>query len=202
MQGKMSGGGKSVAYKRVSTADQKTNRQLDGLSFDRVFEDKISGSKRNRPALEEMIDYLREGDRLTVHSIDRLARNLRHLLELIELFMREGVCVVFIKENLTFTPDSDGKAEPLQALMLHMMGAFAEFERALTRERQREGIAAGKIRGTVFGRHFRFSPEQREEIAQRLASGESQRSLAQEFKCSRGTIASIGFKAALDQDLD
>ena len=202
MKGTMNGGGKSVAYKRVSTADQKTDRQLDGMQFDKIFEDKISGAKRSRPALEEMIDYLREGDTLTVHSIDRLARNLRHLLELVELFMREGVHVVFVKENLRFTPDGNGQAEPLQALMLHMMGAFAEFERSLTRERQREGIAAGKIRGTIFGRHFKFSPEQREDIAQRLSSGESQRSLAQEFQCSRATIASIGLKAVLDQGLE
>ncbi|WP_414157874.1 recombinase family protein [Pseudomonas sp. BNK-15] len=132
-----------IGYIRVSSADQNTARQLDGVQLDQVFTDKVSGSTTDRPELALLRRSLRAGDTLHVHSIDRLARSLADLLALVEEFRTKGVSLRFHKENLTFT----GQADPMQDLMLSMMGAVAQFERAIIRERQAEGIAKAKERG-------------------------------------------------------
>lgn len=137
-----------VGYIRVSSADQCTDRQLVGLTFDKTFTDKVSGGTANRPQLQAMLEYVREGDSITVHSIDRLARSLADLLALVETLTAKGVAIHFHKENLTFTGQDNG----MQKLMLQMMGSFAEFERSMIRERQREGIAAAKLKGKHLGR--------------------------------------------------
>jgi len=137
-----------VGYVRVSTVDQNTDRQLDGLSFDKVFTDKASGKDVDRPQLQALIEYVREGDCIVVHSIDRLARSLADLLALVQDFNAKGVHVQFMKENLLFTGDDN----PTQHLMLSMMGAVAQFERSMIRERQREGIAQAKAKGVYTGR--------------------------------------------------
>ena len=139
--------GHTVGYARVSTVDQVTERQLEVLNqygIDRLFEDKASGKDINRPALTEAIKYVRDGDTLVVHSLDRLARNLVDLLSLVEELTNRGVSVKFIKENLTFTKT---ESDPFSKLTLQMLGAFAQFERSLIRERQREGIAIAKKAG-------------------------------------------------------
>lgn len=180
--------GKSIAYKRVSTVEQSTDRQLDGLKFDKVFEDKISGGTKARPALDDMLDFVREGDTITVHSIDRLARNLRHLLELIEEINQQGVELRFVKENLTFS----GEPNPMQQLMLQVMGACAEFERAMILDRQREGIKVARAQGVKFGPKFKLSEGVREEIRTKFESGNhSQGSLAREYQVARYTIQNI-----------
>ena len=130
--------GQNVGYIRVSSVDQNSDRQLSDTSLDVVFEDKCSGKDTQRPQLKACLRHLRSGDALHVHSIDRLARNLKDLQTLVEELTGRGVTIRFNKENLTFT----GDANPMQKLMLQMMGAFAEFERSMIRERQREGIAA------------------------------------------------------------
>lgn len=137
-----------VAYRRVSTLDQSVERQLDGLSFDKVFEDKCGGGDTKRPALRALMDYVREGDTVHVHSIDRLARNTRDLMELVEEMRRRGVAIRFHKENLMFTADS---SDPFKELMFQMLGAFAQFERSIIRERQREGIEKAKRKGIYSG---------------------------------------------------
>ena len=139
-------GGQSVGYVRVSTADQNTARQthqLAGLSLDRVFTDIASGKDTNRPQLTAALIHLREQDVLYVHSMDRLARNLEDLRKIVTDLTDRGVTVKFIKEGLEF----DKNANSVSKLLLSIMGAFAEFERNLIRERQREGIAIAKTNG-------------------------------------------------------
>jgi DNA invertase Pin-like site-specific DNA recombinase len=116
---------------------------LDGLKLDRVFIDKASGKDIKRPELEKLLAYVRAGDTIVVHSMDRLARNLDNLRQLVHTLTSRGVRVQFIKEGLTFT----GEDSPMSTLLLSVLGAFAEFERALIRERQLEGIALAKQRG-------------------------------------------------------
>ena len=139
---------KRVGYIRVSTLDQNTVRQLDGEDVDKVFTDKASGKDTKRPQLQAALDYLREGDTLLVHSMDRLARNLDDLRKIVLDLTHKGVLVEFIKERLTFT----GEDSAMSQLLLSVMGAFAEFERSLIRERQREGIALAKKAGVYKGR--------------------------------------------------
>lgn len=128
--------GQRVGYARVSSLDQNADRQLGGVAVDRTFTDKASGKDAARPQLEQLRVYVREGDTVVVHSMDRLARNLDDLRRLVQEFTQKRVRVEFIKEQLIFT----GEDSPMATLLLSVMGAFAEFERALIRERQREGI--------------------------------------------------------------
>lgn len=138
----------NVGYIRVSSVDQNTARQLDGVTLDRIFEDKASGATTDRPKLKEMLEYVREGDTIHVHSIDRLARSLADLLDLVSSLKARGVSLSFHKENLLFTSE----VNHTQDLMLAMMGAVAQFERAISKERQREGVAKAKVRGVYKGR--------------------------------------------------
>ena len=139
---------KQLGYKRVSSADQNESRQLDGVILDKVFIDKLSGSLRDRPSLEACIEYAREGDTLHVHSIDRLARDLRHLQEIVNILVAKEVTVQFHSERLTFS----GESNPMNTLLLHVMGAFAQFERELILSRQREGQAVARAKGKHIGR--------------------------------------------------
>ena len=140
--------GQRVAYRRVSTLDQSTARQLDGMTFDREFTDKASGKDTARPALQEALAYTREGDTLVIHSMDRLARNLADLLRIVADLTNRKVKVEFVKENLTFT----GEDSAIATLMLSIMGAVASFERSMILERQREGVALAKKAGRYKGR--------------------------------------------------
>jgi DNA invertase Pin-like site-specific DNA recombinase len=173
-----------VGYIRVSTIDQNTDRQLDGITIERTFTDKASGKDSTRPALEEMLSFVREGDTVVVHSMDRLARNLDDLRRLVRLLTDKGVRVEFVKESLVFT----GEDSPMANLLLSVMGAFAEFERALILERQREGIAAAKARGAYKGRKPSLTPDQADQLRARAAAGESKAALAREFGVSRETV--------------
>jgi DNA invertase Pin-like site-specific DNA recombinase len=125
--------------------DQNPERQLDQVNLDRIFTDKASGKDTSRPQLAELLAFIREGDTVVVHSMDRLARNLDDLRKLVQQLTQRGVCVEFLKESLTFT----GEDSPMSQLLLSVMGAFAEFERALIRERQREGIHWQKVEGSI-----------------------------------------------------
>jgi len=176
--------GQRVGYVRVSTLDQSTVRQLDGVTLDRVFEDKASGKDVNRPQLEEMIGFVRDGDTVLVHSMDRLARNLEDLRRLVRRLTDKRVRVEFVKEQLTFTGEDSAMAN----LLLNMTGAFAEFERELIRERQREGIALAKQRGVYRGRARSLSPSQIAELRDRAAAGLLKTTLATEYGISRETV--------------
>jgi DNA invertase Pin-like site-specific DNA recombinase len=175
--------GQTVGYIRVSTIDQNIDRQLDGHQLDRTFTDRLSGKDTARPELEAMIRYVRAGDTVLVHSMDRLARNLDDLRRLVRELTGNGVKVRFLKEGLTFT----GEDSPMATLLLSVMGGFAEFERALIRERQREGIAIAKTKGVYRGRKPALTLPQAQELRRRAASGESKSKLAREYGISRET---------------
>lgn len=175
--------GQRIGYTRVSSVDQNTDRQLDGLELDKVFEDKASGKDTDRPQLKALLGHVREGDEVYVHEMARLARNLEDLLKTVRFMTDRGVKVTFIKENLTFTGDES----PMSLLMLSIMGAFAQFERSLIKERQREGIALAKQRGVYKGRAHKLTPEQATSLRERRSAGESVTGLAKEFGISRQT---------------
>ena len=176
--------GLQVGYLRVSALAQKEVRQLDGLELDKRFTDKVSGKDRNRPQLEQMIEFVREGDTVFCHSMDRLARNLDDLRLLVKKLTGKGVKVCFVKESLTFT----GEDSPMANLLLSVMGAIAEFERELIKERQREGIAIAKKRGAYAGRKRTLTAAQAVVLLERIAAGESKTKLANELGVSRNTI--------------
>ncbi|HEY1257141.1 MAG TPA: recombinase family protein [Terracidiphilus sp.] len=177
--------GQRIGYRRVSTADQNTARQLDGVQIDKMFEDKASGKNIERLQLKAALEFCREGDTLLIHSMDRLARSLTDLRLLVKSLTDRGVAVKFIKESLTFT----GEDSPMANLLLSMLGAVAEFERALILERQREGIALAKAAGKYKGRKPTLSAAKIAEIRLRAASGEISRTvLAKEFGISRQTL--------------
>jgi DNA invertase Pin-like site-specific DNA recombinase len=176
--------GQRVGYLRVSTVDQNTDRQLDGIALDKVFTDKASGKDTNRPELTRALEYVREGDILVVHSMDRLARNLEDLRRIVRELTGRGVRVEFVKESLTFT----GEDSAMNTLLLSMLGAVAEFERSMILERQREGIAIAKAAGKYKGRKAALSQDQARELSDRLANGESVTALAAEYGVSRQTV--------------
>lgn len=176
--------GQRIGYVRVSTFEQNTQRQLDQVSVDRVFTDTASGKDVNRPALEQLLAFVREGDTVVVHSMDRLARNLDDLRRLVQGLVKRGVRIEFLKENLTYT----GEDSPMATLMLSVMGSFAEFERSLLRERQREGIALAKKRGAYRGRKKSLTSEQIEELRAKVAVGMPKARAAREYGISRETL--------------
>lgn len=178
--------GQRVGYVRVSTVEQSTARQLDGVEgLARVFTDKASGKDTARPALAELLEYVRGGDTVVVHSLDRLGRNLDDLRALVSRLAEKGVVVHFVKEGLRFEP---GGASPIADLMLSMMGAFAQFERALMLERQREGIAKAKEAGKYKGRAPALSDDLIAVLLRRVAAGENRAALAREFGIGRATL--------------
>lgn len=176
-----------VGYIRVSASDQNEARQLDGVRLDKIFLDRASGDSRERPELARCLDYVREGDTLHIHSIDRLARNLRDLVTLLDEMTAQGVAVRFHAEQLIFT----GGDAPAQRLMLHVIGACAEFERQMIRQRQREGIEKARREGRPMGRPQKLSPDTQRTIAARLAVGESTTALAREYGVSLPMIHRI-----------
>ncbi|HEV2136502.1 MAG TPA: recombinase family protein [Terracidiphilus sp.] len=179
-------GGKRIGYVRVSTLDQNESRQLEGVQLDKRFADKASGKDTKRPQLQAALDYVRDGDVLVVHSMDRLARNLDDLRRMVMELTGRGVVVEFVKEHLTFTSEDNAMSK----LLLSVMGAFAEFERSLIRERQREGIALAKKAGVYRGRKPSLTPERVAQLRARVAAGEKKAALAREFGISRETLYS------------
>ncbi|OEE69237.1 recombinase family protein [Enterovibrio norvegicus] len=174
-----------IAYLRVSTAEQNTDRQLadTGLSFDKTFIDKCSGGTVTRPALEDLKTYIREGDCVHVHSIDRLARNLVDLKELVSGWNNQGVNVRFHKESLSFNA---GGSDPMSELMLNMLGAVAQFELSMIQERRQEGIVKAKAAGKYKGRPTNQNNHQ--QIKQLRADGVSLRKIASEVGVSLSTV--------------
>ena len=176
--------GQRIGYIRVSTLDQHIERQLEGIEVDKTFLDKASGKDTKRPQLELMVSFVRSGDMVIVHSMDRLARNLDDLRRIVQTLTGKGVRIEFVKEHLAFT----GEDSPMANLMLSVMGAFAEFERALIKERQREGIAQAKKRGAFKGRKKSLSEAEVAELRQQIAAGVSKAQAAREFGISRQTL--------------
>ena len=185
--------GQQVGYIRVSSIDQNTIRQLDGLSLDKTFTEKMSGKDTQRPVLQECLAYIRDGDTLHVHSIDRLARNAKDLLNLVEEMIGKGVNLKFHKNNLTFSPDSKDHMAKLQ---LTMLAAFAEFERELIKERQREGIAIAKEQGK-YAKRRKITDELIAEAKARTERGEPLSRVAKDLKVSRETLYKNGVRSIL-----
>ena len=175
----------SIAYLRVSTTEQNTDRQLNekGISFDKTFIDKCSGGSTKRPALNELKEYVREGDTIHVHSIDRLARNLVDLKQLINDWNNQGVSVRFYKENLSFNA---GGNDHMSELMLNMLGAVAQFELAMIQERRQEGIDKAKAEGKYKGRPVNETNHQR--ISELRSQGVSLRKIASTVGVSLSTV--------------
>jgi DNA invertase Pin-like site-specific DNA recombinase len=180
-------GGKRIGYIRVSSIDQNEARQKEALAdlgIDKFFMDKASGKDTKRPKLTAALEYMRDGDVLVVHSMDRLARNMHDLQNLIADLNSRNIAVEFIKEHLTFT----GEDSPMSKLMLSILGGVAEFERSLIRERQREGIEIAKQRGDYRGRKCALNADQVAGIRDRVAAGEPKTALAKEYGISRETL--------------
>ncbi len=176
--------GQRIGYVRVSSFDQNPERQLEGIAVDRIFIDKASGRDLGRPQLESLLAFVRDRDTVVVHSMDRLARNLDDLRRLVRGLTCRGIKIEFLKESLVFT----GEDSPMANLMLSVMGAFAEFERSLIRERQLEGIELAKQRGAYKGRKKSLTAEQIEMLKMQNASGKNKAQIAREFGISRETL--------------
>jgi DNA invertase Pin-like site-specific DNA recombinase len=172
--------GKNVGYVRVSSVDQNLARQLDGVVLDKLFEEKASGKDTNRPILQECLRYLRDGDVLWVHEISRLARTLRDLEKIVSDLNGRGVEVRFLRESLTFK----GAEDPMSKLLFQILAGFSQYERALLKERQAEGLAAARRRGQKFGRPTKLTEAQKEVIRSRAVWGQSKKALAAEFGIS------------------
>jgi DNA invertase Pin-like site-specific DNA recombinase len=176
--------GQRIGYIRISSFDQNPARQLEQTQVDRIFTDNASGKDSKRPELEALMAFVREGDTVVIHSMDRLARNLDDLRRIVQSLTKAGIRVEFVKEGLIFTGDDS----PMATLLLSVMGAFAEFERSLLRERQREGIALAKKRGVYRGRKKALDASQAENLRKRAQAGEEKAHLAREFGISRETV--------------
>ncbi|MFW1916128.1 recombinase family protein [Acinetobacter sp. ULE_I064] len=141
--------GLRVGYIRVSSLYQNTERQLAGIDLDRCYTDKITGIKSDRPQLNAMIEFVRDGDLVIVHSLDRLARDLFLLIEIVRKLNSKGVSIQFLKENITF---NSVNKNPMDELVFHVFGAVAQFQRSILKEAQREGIEIAKKKGVYKGR--------------------------------------------------
>lgn len=188
--------GQTIGYIRVSTIAQNTDRQLDGIALDKMFEEHASAKTMRRPKLEEMLEFVREGDTVIVHDISRLARNIRDLHDLVERITNKGVTLKFYKEGLIFTGD---KKDPMSSLLLSMLGAVYQFERSILLERQKEGIAAAKKAGKFKGRP---QSADRKRIYMMLDEGLSMRATARECDVSLSTVTRVKNERALKSETE
>ncbi|ODW45552.1 recombinase family protein [Vibrio parahaemolyticus] len=171
-----------IGYIRVSTVQQNTVRQLDGVELDKVFIDKCSGSTTDREELKRLKEYVREGDTVVVHDISRLARDMKDLLGLIEFFNSKSVAVQFIKESMVFSAE---KNNPMNELLLNLLGSVYQFERQMLLERQAEGITKAKAAGKYKGR---TATVDKQAIRDCLESGLSVRKTAKKLGVGVSTV--------------
>lgn len=151
-----------VLYTRVSSITQNLDRQLqEADKYDKVYEDKCSGKNTERPALQEMLGYIRDSDEVYLHELSRLARNTFDLIDLVNKILAKNASIHFIKENLHFSPN---KEDATSKLMLTIFGAIAQFEREILKIRQKEGIIIAKAKGKFKGTKKRLSAEQIQEL--------------------------------------
>ena len=169
------------AYIRVSTADQNTARQ--NLTAGKYFTDKLSGKNTDRPELQRMLGEMREGDEIVCHDISRLARSLKDLMGLIDEITGKGCSVEFVKEGLIFSSD---KSNPMNELMLNLLGSVYQFERDISHQRTMEGVEVAKLAGKYKGRSA--DHRLRSEIERRLIANETIRGIAKALECSPSTV--------------
>jgi DNA invertase Pin-like site-specific DNA recombinase len=173
----------NIGYIRVSSEGQNTDRQLDSIPLDKRFTDKISGASKDRPQLNACLTYIRSGDTLHIHSIDRLARSLRDLQELVDGLVQRNITIIFHTERLTFTSEEN----PVSTMMLQMLGMIAQFERTLTRKRQREGIDIAKSKGKHLGRPT-IDYSRRDEAIELSKQGNNISQISRHMNLSRASI--------------
>lgn len=178
--------GQTVGYVRVSAADQNPGRQLEAIgACDRVFTDKISGKSRaRRQGLVDLIGYIRNDDTVRITSMDRLGRDTRDLYNIVAEITNKGAAVKFVNERITV--DKNGSS-PLDSLMLGILAAFAEFERRRIKERQAEGIALAKAKGT-YQQQPKLSPTDIEQAQAMIELGIPKTQVAATFSVSRQTL--------------
>lgn len=162
----------------------RTARQLEGVGVHRTFTDKASGKDTQRPQLQAMLAHVRQGDTVLVHSMDRLSRSMADLQTTVQALTGKGVAVQFLKEGLTFT----GQDSAMDTLLMQMLGAVGQFERALSKERQREGIAIAKGRGVYKGRKPSLDQAAQERLTAMVAQGMAKTDIAQVLGVSRATV--------------
>lgn len=175
---------RNIGYARVSTDDQNLDLQLNalrGAGCENVFTDTLSGATERRPGLDTALAELTEGDVLVVWKLDRLGRSLSHLIEVINRLGEKGIGFKSLSENLD-TTTAGGR------LVFHMMGALAEFERALIGERTRAGLDAARARGSRLGRPNALSANQIEHARLLLKGGETATSVAHSLNVGRSTL--------------
>ncbi len=174
-------------YARCSTQQQNLDRQLtETEKYDRVYMEKVSAKSKDRPELQALLSNLRAGDQIEVHSLDRLARNLKDLLSIVEEIQRKGCSVYFLKENLKFEA---GSTDPFQKMTLSLLGTFAEFERSILLERQKEGIAIAQAKGKYRKPHIKkLNPVDIERVRQDKADGMRPKDIIAKYKIGRSTL--------------
>jgi len=177
-----------IGYARVSTSDQDTNVQVAALNAadcERVYLEKASGGRWDRPELHRLLDQLRQGDVLVVWKLDRLSRSLRDVLTIMERVSEAKAGFRSLTEAIDTTT-------PAGRMMMQMVGAFAEFERAMLRERTTAGLESARRNGRIGGRPPKLSPEQRAEIATMVRKGEkSAADAARLFKVHPATVSRV-----------
>ena len=179
--------GQIAGYVRVSSTDQNPDRQLAAVGVvDELFTERVSGrSRAGRPALTEMLRHVRRGDTVRVSSMDRLARSVVDLAQLVQELTGRGVRVDFVTEHLTFDPGSE---DPFATFQLHLLGAVAQLERSLIRERQREGIEIAKTKGVYAGRSRKLDDDQIAAAHQMVEAGVPKAKIARDLGCSRRVL--------------
>lgn len=176
--------GKRIGYVRVSTVEQNPDRQLEGVQLDRKFVEFASARDTNRPQLRILLEYVRDGDTVFVHSMDRLARNIMDLRKIVDGLVERDVQVHFVKESMIF----NGSDSAMSNLLLSVMGSFSQFEYEFMKERQREGISIAKASGKYRGRRTKLTPERAEIIRKELTTRKSKSQIAREIGISRESL--------------
>lgn len=175
-----------IGYARVSTLDQNLDGQLDALKAagcvpKYIFQDKASGAKDSRPGLDAALAMVREGDVLVVWKLDRLARSIKHLIELSAELESRGAGLSSLSEAIdTSTPSG--------RMLFHVMGALAEFERSLMVERTMTGLHAARARGRKGGAKETLSPQEQKRLVSMYAAGDSVLDVGKQFGITRGTV--------------
>jgi DNA invertase Pin-like site-specific DNA recombinase len=178
-----------IGYARVSKGDDQSNalqrKALKSAGVERIFEESASGGRWNRPQLHKMLEQLRSGDTVIVWKLDRLSRSLKDLLLLMEKIDAAGASFSSLTESID-TSSAAGR------MMMNMVGTFAEFERAMIRERTNAGLAAARAEGRVGGRRKKLSPIQRADIAENVLSGrKTAAQMARLYSVSQPTVSRI-----------
>ena len=183
-----------IGYARVSTNDQETATQvavLKAAGCERIYREKASGGRWDRPELHRLLDQLRKGDVLVVWKLDRLSRSLRDVLTIMERLTEANAGFRSLTEAIDTTT-------PAGRMMMQMVGAFAEFERAMLRERTKAGLESARQNGRIGGRRPKLSPEQQGEIARMVSRGEKTAAdAARLFKIHPATVSRLLSRARL-----